>query len=70
MGKKDKAKKGKGAEKTAAKTMKKQQNKFKKELSAKGEVSGESPGLSGVVRRLHQFFSYSTGRPGEGHQRT
>ena len=38
MGKKDKAKKGKGIEKTAAKTLKKQQNKFKKELSSKGEV--------------------------------
>jgi len=38
MGKKDKSKKGKGAEKTAAKTLKKQQNKFKKELSSKGEV--------------------------------
>ena len=38
MGKKDKSKKGKGAEKTAAKTLKKQQTKLKKELSAKGEV--------------------------------
>lgn len=38
MGKKDKSKKGKGAEKTAAKTIKKQQTKLKKELSALGEV--------------------------------
>lgn len=38
MGKKDKAKKGKGAEKTIAKTLKKQTNKLKKELAAKGEV--------------------------------
>ena len=39
MGKKDKAKKGKGAEKTIAKTLKKQSNKLKKELAAKGEVT-------------------------------
>jgi len=39
MGKKDKkAKKGKGAEKTAAKTEKKQAAKMKKEIAAKGEV--------------------------------
>lgn len=38
MGKKDKSKKGKGAEKTIAKTLKKQSNKLKKELAAKGEV--------------------------------
>lgn len=38
MGKKDKSKKGKGAEKTIAKTLKKQTNKLKKELAAKGEV--------------------------------
>lgn len=38
MGKKDKTKKGKGAEKTMAKTLKKQTNKLKKELAAKGEV--------------------------------
>ena len=39
MGKKDKSKKGKGAEKTIAKTLKKQTNKLKKELAAKGEVN-------------------------------
>lgn len=39
MGKKDKSKKGKGAEKTIAKTLKKQSSKLKKELAAKGEVS-------------------------------
>lgn len=39
MGKKDKSKKGKGAEKTIAKTLKKQSNKLKKELAAKGEVT-------------------------------
>lgn len=39
MGKKDKnKKKGKGAEKTAAKTEKKLSNKQKKELAALGEV--------------------------------
>jgi len=38
-GKKDKAKKGKGADKTIAKTLKKQTNKLKKELAAKGEVN-------------------------------
>ncbi len=38
MGKKEKSKKGKGAEKTIAKTLKKQTNKLKKELAAKGEV--------------------------------
>jgi len=41
MGKKDK-KKGKGAEKTAAKTEKKQSSKFKKELAAKGEEDIET----------------------------
>merc|ERR1739838_38926 len=41
MGKKDK-KKGKGAEKTAAKTEKKQSSKIKKELAAKGEEDIES----------------------------
>lgn len=40
MGKKDKSKKkGKGAEKTAAKTEKKLSNKQKKELAALGEVN-------------------------------
>lgn len=39
MGKKDKnKKKGKGAEKTAAKTEKKESNKMKKKLAAIGEV--------------------------------
>lgn len=41
MGKKDK-KKGKGAEKTAAKTEKKQSQKLKKELAAKGEEDIDS----------------------------
>lgn len=46
MGKKDKnKKKGKGAEKTAAKTEKKLSNKQKKELAALGEVSD----LRGVI---------------------
>ncbi|OQR75247.1 kelch domain-containing protein 4-like [Tropilaelaps mercedesae] len=42
MGKKDKAKKGKGAEKTAAKTAKKAASKLKKELAAKGEEDIET----------------------------
>lgn len=43
MGKKDKkAKKGKGAEKTASKTEKKLSAKQKKELAAIGEVSSTS----------------------------
>ena len=40
--KKDKRKKGKGAEKTAEKTEKKLKHKFKKELAAKGEDDIES----------------------------
>lgn len=39
MGKKDKIKKGKGAEKTQAKTEKKLCNKMKKTLKVLGEVS-------------------------------
>ncbi|XP_022661959.1 kelch domain-containing protein 4-like isoform X2 [Varroa destructor] len=41
MGKKEKSKKGKGAEKTAAKTAKKAEMKHKKELSEKGEEDVE-----------------------------
>lgn len=49
MGKKDKAKKGKGAEKTIAKTLKKQTNKLKKELAAKGEED-----LEQVIKDLEE----------------
>jgi len=49
MGKKDKAKKGKGAEKTIAKTLKKQQTKLKKELAAKGEED-----LEQVIKELEE----------------
>lgn len=51
MGKKDKnKKKGKGAEKTAAKTEKKLSNKQKKELAALGEVRN--------LRVITHFCSY------------
>ena len=65
--KKDKRKKGKGAEKTAEKTEKKLKHKFKKELAAKGEDDIES-----MVRAieeeedwpcLHCFQLYRSSRP-------
>ncbi|XP_046437306.1 kelch domain-containing protein 4-like [Daphnia pulex] len=49
MGKKDKSKKGKGAEKTIAKTLKKQTTKLKKELAAKGEED-----LEQVIKELEE----------------
>lgn len=54
MGKKEKSKKGKGAEKTAAKTAKKAEMKHKKELSEKGEVSCLNPRF-GNVSNYHEY---------------
>lgn len=59
MGKKDKnKKKGKGAEKTAAKTEKKLSNKQKKELAALGEVSTS---LAYFGHFLNLFLSNTVG---------